>query len=100
MVIQLENLAGLDPECWPALVIHIVGVRDDGVQSVSAAAELENDQDGRIAAGPGSPGRLPPQARSGRAEREETGRLIYTYKLLNYLYIIINVVILDCTHCQ
>ena len=24
MVIQLENLAGLDPECWPALVIHIL----------------------------------------------------------------------------
>jgi hypothetical protein len=59
-VIQLENLARLDPESRPALVIDIVGVRDDGVQSVIAAAELEDDQDGRIASGLGGPGRLPP----------------------------------------
>ncbi len=77
VVIQLENLAGLDPERWPALVVHIVGVRDDGVQSVIAAAELEHDQDGRIAPGLGGPGRLPPQARSGRADREDPGRLIH-----------------------
>ena len=29
MVIQLENLAGLDPECWPALVIHILQLLHD-----------------------------------------------------------------------
>ena len=75
-VIQLENLAGLDPERRPALVIHIVGVRDNGVQSVIAAAELEHDQNGRIAPGLGGPGRLPPQARGGRADCKDPGRLI------------------------
>ena len=75
-VVQLENLAGLDPERWPALVVDIIGVRDDGVQPVIAAVKLENDQDGRIASGLGGPGRLPPQARGRRAQREDPGRLI------------------------
>ena len=62
-VVQLEDFPRLDPECRPALVVHVVGVRNDGIQSVIAAGQLDARPGSRH---PGAaPPPRPPAARGG-----------------------------------
>ena len=68
-VVQFQNLGRFDPERGPTFVIDVVVVRNDGIQTVITAIELEHDQDRRIATGLRGRGRLPPQSRSRRAQR-------------------------------
>ena len=47
-----KRLAFLEPQSRPGLVIQVVAVRNDGVQSVVSAAHFEDDED-RVLAGIG-----------------------------------------------
>src|SRR5581483_9150822 len=63
----------------PELGVLRVGERDDGVQAVVAAGELDDDEDGvfrpRLAGLAGGPGGAAEERRHGGAEGDEAGRL-------------------------
>ena len=73
MIVQLDDLPGAEAEGRARLEIEIVAKRDDGVQAVVPAAQLDDDEDVRIrlragrARGPGDKRR---DVRAGRDEAE------------------------------
>jgi hypothetical protein len=78
MVVDLPHLGGGDLELGPPLAILVVPIRDDRIQAVVAAVELDHDQDpalrrGRSILSEGARG-AGQEHRDRRATGQEPGR--------------------------
>ena len=76
MIVELAQLVGLDADLRPRAIVRIVGVGHDGIQSVVAAGQLEDDQNaiGITVSGCVCPRSLAEQQRQAEPPRKPEAR--------------------------